>query len=84
MENNLTSLENYLQEETIIQFLGISTSKLRDLRRNDGLPFIQIAQGKRLYREQTFIEWLDRKEKVLNKDENDLDMSTDEMSGELE
>lgn len=50
-------LENFLTEESVLEFLGIRKEALDRLRQNEGLPFIKINHHVRLYLEQDLIGW---------------------------
>lgn len=51
-------LKEVILEEEILEILGISDSVLRTLREKRGLPFVQLAAGRRVYIEESVRDWL--------------------------
>lgn len=52
-------LSDVILEEELLEILGVSKTVLFNLRKN-GLPFVHLAQGRRVYVESSVRDWLIR------------------------
>jgi excisionase family DNA binding protein len=67
MENQ-EKLENFIAEQTLCELLGVKKAHLAALRAQKNLPFIRIGRTKRLYREQSIVQWLIKNEITISPD----------------
>ncbi len=70
MENQ-EKLENFIAEETLCNLLGVKKAHLAALRTSKNLPFIRIGRTKRLYREQSIVQWLIKNEMEFSSDSSE-------------
>ena len=59
-------LENFIEEATLCEALGLRKDSLARLRSQRGFPFIKINERVRVYREQSIVEWLAKNERVID------------------
>ena len=56
---------NIVNEEKLLSWLNVTSKQLLSMRAR-GFPYIQIANGKRMYHLPTVCQWLKGREKGLN------------------
>ena len=59
-------LQEFLTEEELKGFLGLTDPQLARLRNTQRLPFLKIQQNKRLYLVKDITDWLIDRRTVLN------------------
>ena len=63
-QETLEQLENFINESTLLELLGVEKVTLDTLRQKKGLPFIRVTDRVRLYRESSVVGWLQQHEMI--------------------